>query len=64
MMDLPPHSAPPVGTAAIEWLHVMPPADSADLVLGYEAAYPFLQPTAVPLARTTGADGPAAPPLR
>lgn len=29
-------------TPSLEWLHVMPPADSTELVLGYEAAYPFL----------------------
>ena len=44
MMDLPPNQAYHQESSAIEWLHVMPPADSADLVLGYEAAYPFLQP--------------------
>lgn len=43
MMDLPPQSLAQHDAPAIEWLHVMPPADSADLVLGYEAAYPFLQ---------------------
>lgn len=32
----------PLDAPSLEWLHVMPPADSAELVLGYEAAYPFL----------------------
>lgn len=32
----------PFDTPSLEWLHLMPPADSAELVLGYEAAYPFL----------------------
>jgi len=49
MMDMPPQSLPEYDAPAIEWLHVMPPADSEDLVLGYESAYPFLQIHSLPI---------------
>lgn len=61
MMDLPPnlpaHDAP-----AIEWLHVMPPADSADLVIGYESAYPFLHLPTASASLERGADHTGAAP--
>lgn len=45
----------PFDAPSLEWLHVMPPADSAELELGYEAAYPFL----LELPATSGQDVPA-----